>query len=173
MYNVHTRHITHPNVVIGMALFTGGLAQLLAGMWEFPKGNTFGAASECSISPRSIRCRMLTLHYSVHTLRRLLAVTLGASHPSKRCYQHVQPYQRAAERRWNIPDDMVPHLCLVPVSQIFLCSLRLSSARSLTGLLYNSIGSLRKSISLIAFFSFLSLTFLLLGISQFKGNSSS
>ena len=30
-------------VVLGVALFYGGIAQLLAGMWEFAKGNTFGA----------------------------------------------------------------------------------------------------------------------------------
>ena len=30
-------------VVFGLAFFYGGLAQLLAGMWEFVKGNTFGA----------------------------------------------------------------------------------------------------------------------------------
>jgi hypothetical protein len=30
-------------VVLGLALAYGGLAQLLAGMWEFRKGNTFGA----------------------------------------------------------------------------------------------------------------------------------
>ena len=30
-------------VVLGFALFYGGIAQLLAGMWEFAKGNTFGA----------------------------------------------------------------------------------------------------------------------------------
>lgn len=46
MYNVQTRHIHTPNVVVGMALFTGGLAQLLAGMWEFPRGNVFGATGE-------------------------------------------------------------------------------------------------------------------------------
>jgi len=28
---------------LGVALFYGGIAQLLAGMWEFVKGNTFGA----------------------------------------------------------------------------------------------------------------------------------
>ncbi|KAJ7474859.1 GPR1/FUN34/yaaH family-domain-containing protein, partial [Mycena latifolia] len=28
-----------------MALFTGGIAQLLAGMWEFPRGNVFGATA--------------------------------------------------------------------------------------------------------------------------------
>ncbi len=29
--------------ILGVALFYGGLAQLFAGMWEFAKGNTFGA----------------------------------------------------------------------------------------------------------------------------------
>ena len=32
-------------VVIGLAVFYGGLAQLLAGMWEFRSGNTFGATA--------------------------------------------------------------------------------------------------------------------------------
>jgi hypothetical protein len=31
--------------VLGLALFYGGLAHLLAGMWEFVKGNTFGAVA--------------------------------------------------------------------------------------------------------------------------------
>jgi len=35
-------------VVLGLALFYGGLAQLLAGMWEFVKGNTFGAVAFAS-----------------------------------------------------------------------------------------------------------------------------
>ncbi len=30
-------------VVLGVALFYGGITQLFAGMWEFAKGNTFGA----------------------------------------------------------------------------------------------------------------------------------
>lgn len=32
-------------VVLPLALFYGGLTQLLAGMWEFRKGNTFGATA--------------------------------------------------------------------------------------------------------------------------------
>jgi succinate-acetate transporter protein len=35
-------------VVLGLALFYGGLAQLLAGMWEFRTGNTFGATAFAS-----------------------------------------------------------------------------------------------------------------------------
>ncbi|KAK7037640.1 hypothetical protein VNI00_010857 [Paramarasmius palmivorus] len=45
MYNVHTRNIQHPNVVVGMAIFAGGLTQFVAGMWEFPRGNVFGATA--------------------------------------------------------------------------------------------------------------------------------
>jgi succinate-acetate transporter protein len=45
LYNIGARGITAPNVVVGMAIFTGGLAQLLAGMWEFPCGNMFGATA--------------------------------------------------------------------------------------------------------------------------------
>jgi succinate-acetate transporter protein len=30
-------------VILGVALFYGGIAQVFAGMWEFAKGNTFGA----------------------------------------------------------------------------------------------------------------------------------
>ncbi|KAF8884716.1 FUN34 transmembrane protein [Mucidula mucida] len=45
MYNVNARGIHTPNVVVGMAVFCGGLAQLLAGMWEFPRGNTFGGTA--------------------------------------------------------------------------------------------------------------------------------
>ncbi|KAF8811114.1 FUN34 transmembrane protein [Phlegmacium glaucopus] len=45
LYNLQTRSITHPNIVVGMAIFVGGLAQLLAGMWEFPRGNVFGATA--------------------------------------------------------------------------------------------------------------------------------
>jgi hypothetical protein len=32
-------------VVIGLAVFYGGVGQLLAGMWEFRSGNTFGATA--------------------------------------------------------------------------------------------------------------------------------
>ncbi|CAK5276623.1 unnamed protein product [Mycena citricolor] len=44
-YNVSVDGIATPNVVVGMALFCGGLAQLLAGMWEFPRGNAFGGTA--------------------------------------------------------------------------------------------------------------------------------
>jgi len=36
---------TVEGVVLGLAFFYGGIAQLAAGMWEFAKGNTFGAVA--------------------------------------------------------------------------------------------------------------------------------
>ncbi|WP_344658712.1 acetate uptake transporter [Catenulispora subtropica] len=33
------------DVILGLALFYGGIAQLLAGMWEYRRGNTFGATA--------------------------------------------------------------------------------------------------------------------------------
>lgn len=47
MFNVNARGITIPNVVVGMAIFSGGLVQFIAGMWEYPRGNVFGATGAC------------------------------------------------------------------------------------------------------------------------------
>ena len=55
---------TVEGVVFGLAFFYGGLTQLLAAMWEFVKGNTFGAPpsrptvrSGCPSGTSSIICR--------------------------------------------------------------------------------------------------------------------
>ena len=59
LYNAGVRGVVVPNVVVGMAMGVGGLAQLLAGMWEFAAGNTFGATGErtfLSISSLDRRC---------------------------------------------------------------------------------------------------------------------
>ncbi|PFH51626.1 hypothetical protein AMATHDRAFT_58738 [Amanita thiersii Skay4041] len=45
MYNLQCRGINTPNLAVGMALSCGGLAQFVAGMWEFPRGNMFGATA--------------------------------------------------------------------------------------------------------------------------------
>jgi len=43
LYNAQARGVTEPNVVVGMAIFVGGLVQFAAGMWEVAVGNTFGS----------------------------------------------------------------------------------------------------------------------------------
>jgi len=45
LINLSTRDVTAPNIVIGLALFYGGMVQFAAGMWEFAVGNTFGATA--------------------------------------------------------------------------------------------------------------------------------
>lgn len=45
LFNMQSRGITTPNLIVGLAMGYGGLVQLLAGMWEFAAGNTFGATA--------------------------------------------------------------------------------------------------------------------------------
>jgi succinate-acetate transporter protein len=45
MYNAHLVTALGLKTVIAVALAYGGIAQLLAGMWEFRTGNTFGATA--------------------------------------------------------------------------------------------------------------------------------
>jgi succinate-acetate transporter protein len=45
IYNANLVHVAGTPVVLGLALAYGGIAQLLAGMWEFRTGNTFGAVA--------------------------------------------------------------------------------------------------------------------------------
>ncbi|PWN44670.1 putative FUN34-transmembrane protein [Ceraceosorus guamensis] len=47
-YNAGVRGVSVPNAVIGLAVAYGGLAQFVAGVWEFASGNTFGATAFCS-----------------------------------------------------------------------------------------------------------------------------
>ena len=45
VFNAGFFNVTAEAVVLPLALFYGGLGQLLAGMWEFRRGNTFGATA--------------------------------------------------------------------------------------------------------------------------------
>jgi len=45
LINFQTRDVTEAAIVIAPAFAYGGLVQLLAGMWEFPQGNVFGATA--------------------------------------------------------------------------------------------------------------------------------
>jgi hypothetical protein len=51
-------------VVLGLALVYGGLVQLLAGMWEFRTGNTFGAVAFCSYGAFWISFWALNVFYA-------------------------------------------------------------------------------------------------------------
>lgn len=45
LINVQARGVTIPNIVVGLAFFYGGAAQLVAGMFEIAAGNTFGGVA--------------------------------------------------------------------------------------------------------------------------------
>ena len=72
-----------------MALGVGGLAQLLAGMWEFASGNTFGATGELHLPARS------QLHFPRIQTRATICRS-GRSSPSQRGSAGVTPLLDAA-----------------------------------------------------------------------------
>jgi uncharacterized protein len=51
-------------VVLGLALVYGGIVQLLAGMWEFRNGNTFGAVAFSSFGAFWISFWALNVFYA-------------------------------------------------------------------------------------------------------------
>ncbi|KAJ7228138.1 Gpr1 family protein [Mycena pura] len=127
LYEVRTRHITVDNGVLGLSLFTGGLATFMAGMWHFPRGNGYGGA--------------------VFTMYGTFWMSFG--------------------------------LFLIPGTGI-ASAYTVSEFRSALGIyfmawmmvtIFLGIASIRRHITWILFFSFLTLTFLFLGISNFSTRS--
>jgi len=55
-------------VVFGLALAYGGIAQFAAGMWEFAKGNTFGATAFSSFGAFWVSFWWLTAHSGLEKL---------------------------------------------------------------------------------------------------------
>lgn len=45
LYECGARGITEPQTIVSLCVATGGLAQFVAGVWEFAVGNTFGATA--------------------------------------------------------------------------------------------------------------------------------
>jgi len=121
---------TPPNVVIGLAFFYGGIAQFLAGMWEFKTGNTFGATAFGSYGA-------FWLSYAA-----ILIPWFGV----------VEGYTSAGYER-----DVAPAVA------IFLLGWTI-----FTFIMW--FGTLKTNVALSALFAFLTLTFLLLTIAEYKGS---
>ncbi|WRT68253.1 uncharacterized protein IL334_005229 [Kwoniella shivajii] len=47
LINAHARHVSQQNIAVGMSFALGGLAQFVAGIFEFCVGNTFGMTAFC------------------------------------------------------------------------------------------------------------------------------
>ncbi len=67
-------------IVLGLAFFYGGLAQLCAGMWEFKTGNTFGATAFTSYGAFWISLAFtLTPFFGGKSIAELLGTNLGSA----------------------------------------------------------------------------------------------
>jgi succinate-acetate transporter protein len=66
---INTDMVKAEPVVFGLALAYGGLAQFAAGMWEFAKGNTFGATAFTSYGAFWISFWWLTGHTDMGGLK--------------------------------------------------------------------------------------------------------
>jgi uncharacterized protein len=64
MFNSNLVDAKGTPVVLGLALAYGGIAQLLAGMWEFRTGNTFGAVAFTSFGAFWISFWALNVFYA-------------------------------------------------------------------------------------------------------------
>src|SRR3954447_10103602 len=64
MFNANLVDVKGTPVVLGLALAYGGIAQLLAGMWEFRTGNTFGAVAFTSFGAFWISFWALEVFYA-------------------------------------------------------------------------------------------------------------
>jgi succinate-acetate transporter protein len=64
MFNANLVDSKGTPVVLGLALAYGGIVQLLAGMWEFRTGNTFGAVAFCSFGAFWISFWALEVFYA-------------------------------------------------------------------------------------------------------------
>jgi succinate-acetate transporter protein len=63
VFNTRLLSVSLEGVVLPLALFYGGAGQVLAGMWEFRKGNTFGAAAFTSFG-----AFWLSFYWYVHSV---------------------------------------------------------------------------------------------------------
>ena len=56
LYNVGARGVFKSEVIVGAALFVGGFGQFIAGMWDFVRGDTFGANGASCFPPPLLLC---------------------------------------------------------------------------------------------------------------------
>jgi hypothetical protein len=105
LYELNTRHVGEVNGVLGLSLFTGGLATFMAGMWHFPRGNGFGAAGA-----HLFELKLAAVHssfLSVYDVRNVLDVlwTLYHSRYGHRRLIHAGRVQKRDRHLFHGVDD--------------------------------------------------------------------
>lgn len=166
LINVDTRDLSAtPNIVICMAFAYGGLAQLLAGMWEGAAGNTFGFTAFSSYGAFWISYGIANVPWfnsaSAYEDEGLLHDALGL-------YLMMWMIVTCKFIELCTGPLIVRRTCLVwgQANQNFPKSL-LSLCATVLFLLACS----RSSFSLISVFFFLTITFLLLGVGDLTGST--
>ncbi|KAH9447716.1 hypothetical protein MJO28_011241 [Puccinia striiformis f. sp. tritici] len=124
LMNLQTRGIKTESVIISMAYGYGGMIQVLAGMWEFACGNTFGATAFSSYGGFWISFGLI-----------------------------LSPNSGILAAYANKKHELESALGLYLFSWFIFTTIML-------------LGSLRTSVALVALFSFLDVTFLLLAIGK-------
>ncbi|KAG8732594.1 hypothetical protein FRC10_000817 [Ceratobasidium sp. 414] len=144
LFNARARHITEVNAVIGMALLVGGLCTLLAGMWEFAIGNTFGATGKC--------CRRTESHVPTESI--LAFTLLGGFWGS-----YGVLYWPSSGSLSAYGSDLGSALGIYFMVWMIVAFMLL-------------LGTFRSSVPLAATFFFLFLMYMLIGIAHFTGHTS-
>lgn len=78
LVNSNILHAPVEPVVFGLALAYGGIVQFAAGLWEFAKGNTFGATAFCSFGGFWVSFWYLTGHTDLSGAGKELHQGIGA-----------------------------------------------------------------------------------------------
>lgn len=117
LFNVQARHITHANVVLGLAVAMGGLSQLLAGQWEFVAGNTFGATvRSVFFPPVADKFWRITFSFTlgIHVIRCLLDILRLDLNTRNWCHCCLSHHGRVEQRSGHLSVRVVyRHLYLL------------------------------------------------------------
>ncbi|POW12688.1 hypothetical protein PSHT_08024 [Puccinia striiformis] len=153
LMNLQTRGIKTESVIISMAYGYGGMIQVLAGMWEFACGNTFGATAFSSYGTSynipfslksDLRSRLGTYILSQSSRTGGFWISFGLI---------LSPNSGILAAYANKKHELESALGLYLFSWFIFTTIML-------------LGSLRTSVALVALFSFLDVTFLLLAIGK-------
>jgi succinate-acetate transporter protein len=169
-YNVGTRGVGNGDLIVGMALFTGGLAQFIAGMWDFPRGDMFGASGKfvplvaVQLLSRGLINVPSTAFACYGAFWMSYAVLLIPGSGVAAAYQDT-PQQFDDAVGIFLTCWFIVTVLFWFVSCYFVGMLNLKCFR------LPRIASLRKCIAFVVTFGFLAMTFMVLAAAKFTGNA--
>ena len=157
-----------------MAIFAGGLVQLLAGMWEFPRGNVFGATGEW---PLRLHFHFTSFDSFYMTYETLIPYILAFSSYGAFWMSYatilipssgiIDAYSKSP------PEELSNALGIYLITWgmftcLMLCVYKNSNYSILNHIPFSRIAVLKKNVSFILLFAFLTATFVVLAIAEFS-----